>query len=92
MALSTSKCNRLTPLPFKGLNSSLQACSPQDRGLSLESTRDQFYAVLVLVLVLVLRATVLDLVLVLPLLVLTIHPWLLQYFPGNIINGGDRSL
>jgi len=29
---------------------SRQGCSPRDRGLGLESTRDQFYAVLVLVL------------------------------------------
>jgi len=46
----------------------MQGCSPRDCGLGLESTRDQFYAVLVLVL----RGKVLVLVLVLILIVLVL--------------------
>ena len=47
---------------------SMQGCSPRDRGLGLESTRDQFYVVLVLVL----RVKVLILVLALILMVLVL--------------------
>ena len=50
------------------VSTSAQGCSPRDRGLGLESTRDHFYAVMVLVLVL--RGKVLVLVLILMVLVL----------------------
>jgi len=47
-----------------------QGCSPRDRGLGLESTRDRFFPVLVLVLVLRPEILVLVLVLILAVLVL----------------------
>jgi len=57
-----------------------QWCSPRDRGLGLETTRDRFLAVLVLVLVLTLPVLVLVLVSALPVLDLVSKDWSRVFF------------